>query len=83
VTWTVNIFPGIIKIQENPDAVGFKSIRGIKNRGKGACMAAQVLYTWIKKENPRLCRVNHLFEPFEKVGAYYCCFRRSASGTSG
>jgi hypothetical protein len=25
----------------------------------------------MKKENPRLCRVNHLFEPVEKVGTYF------------
>jgi len=31
------------------------------------------------KKNPRLCRVNDLFEPVEKVGAYYCRFRLSAA----
>jgi len=46
------MFPEIVKLQENPDTVEFLSIKGIKNRGKGAYMAAQVLYTWIKKRKP-------------------------------
>ncbi len=30
-------------------------------------------------KNPRICRVNHLFEPFYKVGTGIGCFRLSAS----
>jgi hypothetical protein len=43
------LFSEIVKLQENTDAVGFWSVKGIKYRGKDACKAAQVLYTWIKK----------------------------------
>ena len=32
-----------------------------------------------RKKDPRLCRVNHLSEPFYKVGTGIGCFRLSAS----
>ena len=34
-------------------------------------------------KNPRLCRVNHLFEPFYKVGARYWLFQAFCLPTSG
>ena len=59
----------IVILQGNWIEAGFKSIKVDKDtRERGFKGLSRQVMPGIKR-NPRLCRVKHLFEPVEKVGA--------------